>query len=171
MAASTTTSRAPAAVSPRSYYSQILAAAENPDFRSIDFVRLVLIQMCIVCLELGEAAEHSSLAFKVGPLVAQIRALRDLAATARLVTEFTIQEDVVNLDGAKFSYVLGRLIQVFRESVTEAGCTPHLWNSICRLMADNLGKAEPEIRRDIKRAHKLPEPEGLPWSPTKTTGS
>jgi len=40
--------------------------------------------------------------------------------------------------------------------------TPHLRNSICRLMADNLAKAEPEIRRDIKKAHKLPEPEELP---------
>lgn len=83
----------------------------------------------------------------------------------------TVQEDVVNLDGAKFAYVFGRLIQVFRESVIEAGCTPHLWNRICRLMADNLAKAEPEIRTDIKKAHKLPEPEGLPWSSTKSTGS
>ncbi len=171
MAASTTTSRAPGAVSPKSYYPQILAAAENRDFRSKDFLRLVLMQMCMVCLGLREATEHSSLAFKVGPLVAQIRALRDLAAIARLVSEFTVQQDMVNLDGAKFSYILGRLIEVFRESVLEAGCTPHLWSSICRLMADNLGKAEPEIRRDIKKAHKLPEPEGLPWPPTKSTGS
>jgi hypothetical protein len=110
MSALTTTSPAPGAVSPKSYYPQILAAAEDPDFRSKDFLRLVLMQMCIVCLELGEAREHSSLAFKVGPLVAQIRALRDLAATARLVTELTVQEDVVNLDGAKFSYLFGRLI-------------------------------------------------------------
>ena len=68
MATSTTTSYAPAAASPKSYYPQILAAAENPDFRSKDFLRLVLMQMCIVCLDLGEAAEHSSLAFRVGPL-------------------------------------------------------------------------------------------------------
>lgn len=170
MAASTTTSRAPAAVSPKSYYPQILATAENPDFRSKDFLRLVMMQMCIVCLELGEAAEHSSLAFKVGPLVAQIRALRDLATTARLVSEFTVQEDVVNLDGAKFAYVLGRLIEVFRESVADAGCTPHLWNSICRLMGDNLARAESEIRKDLKKAHKLPEPEGLPWPQANSTG-
>ena len=113
-------------------------------------------QMCMVCLGLGEAAEHSSLAFKVGPLVAQIRALRDLAAIARLVSEFTVKEDVVNLDGAKFSYVLGRLIEAFRESVLEAGCTPHLWTSICRLMADNLAKAEPEIRRTSRRPISCP---------------
>ena len=83
MAASTKTSHTPAAASPKSYYPQILAAAENPDFRAKDFLRLVLMQMCIACLGLGEAAEHSSLAFKVGPFVAQIRALCDLAATAR----------------------------------------------------------------------------------------
>jgi hypothetical protein len=167
----TTTSPAPAAVSPKSYYPQILAAAEDPDFRSKDFLRLVLMQMCIVCLELGEAAEHSSLAFKVGPLVAQIRALRDLAATARLVAEMTVQEDVVNLDGAKFAYLLGRLIEAFRESVLGADCPPHMWKTICLLFADNLAKAEPEIRLDIKKAHILPEPEGLPWSPTKSTRS
>jgi hypothetical protein len=37
-------------------------------------------------------------------------------------------------------------------------------------MADNIAKAEPEIRTDIKKAHKLPEPAGLPWSPTKVHG-
>jgi hypothetical protein len=118
-----------------------------------------------------EAAEHSSLAFKVGPLVAEIRAFRDLAATARSVTEMTVQEDELDPDGAKFAYLLGRLFEAFRESVIEAECTPHLWNTICRLTGDNLAKAEPEIRRDIKKAHKLPKPEGLPWSPTKSTGS
>src|SRR5690349_14489516 len=112
MSESTRTSQATAAVSPKSYYPQILAAAEDPDFRAKDFPRLVLMQICIACLELREAAEHTSLAFKVGPLVAQIRTLRDLAATARLVAEMRVQEDVVNLDGAKFAYVFGRLIQV-----------------------------------------------------------
>ena len=87
MSESTRTSQATAAVSPKSYYPQILAAAEDPDFRAKDFPRLVLMQICIACLELREAAEHTSLAFKVGPLVAQIRTLRDLAATARLVAE------------------------------------------------------------------------------------
>jgi hypothetical protein len=171
MSASITTSRAPAAPSPKSYYPQILAAAEDPGFRSKDLLRLVLLQMCTVCLELGEAAEHSSLAFKVGPLVAQIRALRDLAATARLVTEVTVQEDVVNLDGAKFAYVLDRLIEAFRESVLGAGCPDHLWKTICLLLADNLAKADPEIRKDLKQAHKLPEPEGLPWPKASSTGS
>jgi hypothetical protein len=84
MASSTTLSYEAAPVLAQSYYPQILVAAENPAFRSKDFARLVLMQMCIACRELSEAALHPSTAFKVGPLAAHIRALRDLAATAAL---------------------------------------------------------------------------------------
>ena len=83
----------------------------------------------------------------------------------------TSVEDVVNLDGAKLAYLLGRLIEAFRESVLGADCPPHLWETICLLFADNLAKAEPEIRRDIEKAHKLPEAEGLPWPRANSTGS
>ena len=166
MASSTTLSYEAAPVLAQSYYPQILVAAENPEFRSKDFARLVLMQMCIACRELSEAALHPSTAFKVGPLAAHIRTLRDLAATARLVAEFTVQEDVVNLDGPKFAFVYDRIMEAFHKGVLEVGCTPHLWNSICRFAADNLGKADLEIRRDIKQAHKLAQPEKLPWSQT-----
>jgi len=169
VSASITTSHSSAAVPAQSYWPQILAAAQDAGFRGRDFIRLVLMQMCIACRELGEAADHPSLAFKVGPLTAQIRALRDLAATARLATEFTVQEDVVNLDGEKFTYLFGRLMQIFRESTLEAGCDSHQWNSICRFFADNLAKAEPEIRRDIKKAHRLSESEKSPWAQTNST--
>lgn len=166
MAASTTTSHPPSATS---YYRQMLATAENPDFRLKDFMRLLLMQMCLVCCQLGEVAVHPSLSFKVGTLMAQIRALRDVAATARSLVSLTVQEDVINLDGAKFSYVFGRLIAIFRKSVLEAGGTTHEWKSICLFLGNNLAEAEPEIRRDIKKAHKLSEPHELPWSRAKST--
>jgi hypothetical protein len=153
MAATITTSHATAAVSPKSYYPQILAAAENPDFRSKDFLRLVLMQMCVVCLELGEVAKHSSLAFKVGPLVAQIRTLRDLAATARLVSEFSIQNDALDLDGPKFTYVLGRIMAIFAESAQESNCGPLYCQTIMALFAKKIGEAEEDIRKNVKNVH------------------
>ena len=67
--------------------------------------------------------------------------------------------------------VFGRMMQAFRQSVRDAGCPDHLWNSICRFLGDNLAKAEPEIRRDIQKAHKLPETEGLLWAKVNSTGS
>jgi len=170
MNGSTPTSHLSTRVPAEPFWSQICVAAESPDFCSKEFVRLVLMQMCLACQELGKAAEHSSNAFKVGPLVAQIRALGELVATARLASELTVQEDVVNLDGAKFAFVFNRLFQVFRESVDEAGCG-NWWNTICRLLADNLAKAEPEIRRDIENAHKMGESQKLAWSQAKSITS
>lgn len=90
----------------------------------------------------AQIAEHSSLAFKVGPFVAQIRALRDLAATTRLVTEFSIQNDALDLDGPKFTYVLGRIIGIFAESARESNCGPLYCQTIMALFAKKIGEAE-----------------------------
>lgn len=150
MAESTTTSHAPAAASPKSYYPQILAAAENPDFRSKDFLRLVLMQMCVVCREVGEALEHSSLEFKIKPLMAQIQALRTLAETARDMSEFSIQNDALDLDGPKFTYVLGRIMAIFKESARESNCGPLYCQTIMALFARKIGEAEEDIRKNVK---------------------
>jgi hypothetical protein len=153
MTASTTISHPPTAGAAESYWTQILAAAQNPDFRPKDLVLPILMQMYVVCRALGEAGEHSSREFKIKSLVAQIRALRTLAETARDMSELSIQNDALDLDGPKFKYVLGRIIDVFAESAQESNCGPLYCQTIMALFAKKIGEAEEDIRKNVKNVH------------------
>lgn len=140
-----------------SHWPEILASAQDRDVRPTEFLRLILIEMSAVCGELRAVSEHSSLEFKLKPLLAQVHALRTLAETTRHATELAVQTDVVNLDGPKFFYVAKVWLEVFKESVLASGCSDHVWGSVLRFFRDNMTKQEPEIRRKMKEMTDFPE--------------
>jgi len=140
-----------------SHWPEILAAAQDRNVRPTEFLRLILIEMSVVCGELRAVSEHSSLEFKLKPLLAQVHALRTLAETTRYATELAVQTDIVNLDGPKFFYVAKAWLEVFRESVLAAGCSDHIWQSILRFFRDKMGQQESEIRCKVKEMADFPE--------------
>jgi hypothetical protein len=133
-----------------SHWPQILTAVEDRNVRPADLVRLILKEMSLACRELHAVSGHSSLEFKLKPLVAEVHALRTLADTVRYETELAVETDIVNLDGPKFRYVLSELMTAFKDSIREAGYDVEASNRILRAFRDNVSVREPDIRRKIK---------------------
>jgi hypothetical protein len=102
-----------------SHWSEICAAAENPEFKPSDFVRLIVSEMALVYRELQSTAGHPSLEFKIKPLLAEIQALRAMAETARGFPELLTESDNVNLDGPKFEYICSTLMEATQAIVRE----------------------------------------------------
>jgi hypothetical protein len=155
-----------------SRWPEIIAAAQKPEFRLAEFVRLILTEMSFACHELSLGTGHSSLEFKIKPLMAEINALRTLAETARYATESIAQADVVNLDGPKFLYVLDKLVGTFKQSALDAGCNNLISNTMTRLFADKMPEVMKEIHRDIKKVGTITKPqESVAWSPGRSQSS
>jgi hypothetical protein len=107
------------AVREGSHWPEIIAAAQDPEFKPADFIRLILSEMSFVSRELRLTSEHSSLEFKIKPLQAEIQALRSMAETARSIPDLIAESDVVNLYGPKFDYVIGKFLNVVQTSIRE----------------------------------------------------
>jgi hypothetical protein len=150
-----------------SHWPEILAAVKDRSVQPAEFVRLILMEMSLVCHELQTVSGHSSLEFKLKPLLAELHALRTLAETARHMTELAVQTDTVDLDGPKFAYVLGELLEIFKQSILDAGCSEHVCLSILKFNRDNMAERESEIRRKMKKMADFPEGTKTPEWPKK----
>lgn len=140
------------------YGAQIVEALLSPDFRPVEVFRLILLEMSLACQELRQAGEHSSLQFRLKPLLAQVQALRTLAQTVSCTNDFQVESDVLDLGGPKFRYVLNRIYDVFVKSISEANCDALTAQTIIRLTADNLGREAADIRQKVKTLRAPSEP-------------
>jgi len=91
---------------------------------------------------------HSSLEFKLKPLLAELHALRTLAETTRYATELALQTD--NLDELKFQYFLSALLDIFEDSVRVSNCGQLIEETIFKFVHRSIERREPEIRLKIK---------------------
>jgi hypothetical protein len=132
-----------------SHWSEILAAVEDRNVRPAELVRLILMEMSLVCHELQTLSGHSSLEFKLKPLLAELHALRTLAETTRYMTELAVQTD--NLDEPKFQYFLSALLEIFKDSVRASDCGQLIEETIFKFLRRNMERREPEIRLEIKK--------------------
>jgi hypothetical protein len=140
-----------------SHWPEILAAVQDRNVPPAELVRLILMEMSLVCHELQTLSGHSSLEFKLKPLLAEVHALRTLVETTRHLTEVAVQTDTVNTDGPKFRYLMSEVIAVLKESASQAGCTDFLWGSIYRFFRENIDREAPEIRRKMEKVTALSE--------------
>jgi len=150
-----------------SHWSEILAAVEDRSVQPPEFVRLILMEMSLACHELQTLSGHSSLEFKLKPLLAEIHALQTLAGTAGQLEEVAAQTDTVNLDGPKFYYVATELFEIFIKTADAAGCSQLTLDTIRRSLRNHLLPREPEIRRRIKEIVAFPEDTETPMWPKK----
>lgn len=111
--------------------------------------------MSLVYGDLQRTAEHPALAFQIKPLESRLESLRTLAESVRSLSDFQVETDALNVDGPKFAYVMGAFIEIFKSSAREAGCSEFLLHSTLMIFADNLAKAEPEIRKTLRNTGKV----------------
>jgi hypothetical protein len=147
-----------------SHWPEILVAVEDRNVRPAELVRLILMEMSLVCHELQTLSGHSSLEFKLKPLLAEVHALRTLAETTRHMTELAVQTDAADPDGPKVLYLLDTLSEIFKQSILDAGYTEHDCISIYKFFRASFALQESEIRRKMKEVADFPEdPEAPVW--------
>jgi hypothetical protein len=84
---------------------------------------------------------------------AEINALKALNAQVVSAARAEVREDVLNLDGPKFKFVLTSMIKLFEEASRQAlgKDKEHLVDSIMRHYRDLVAMHEPEIRATIAK--------------------
>lgn len=123
-----------------SHWPEIIAAAQDPQFLPEDFTRLILSEMALVSRELGSTSEHSSLQFKIKPLLAEIQALRSMAQTAHDIPDLMAESDVVNLGGPKFDYIVVKFFDVVETAVKDAFPDNLLSTQVIRTVGEQFSK-------------------------------
>lgn len=143
-----------------SKWTQFYAALENPDTQPSDLHRHVITAMAKVRDQLRNATQHPSRSVKIKALIADLQALRIIAAAVSSLRDLQTQQDALDLDGPKFTYVMDEFFELFKRSAHEAGCSEISVQTIMRILADNLGAAEARIRTNVKTVDKK---EGFNW--------
>ena len=140
-----------------SRWSEIIAALQDPEFKSADLVRLLLSEMSLVYRELQLTREHPSLAFRIKPLLAEIEALRSMVEIARSVPTLIAESDIVNLEGPKFGYIMGKLMEAIQASVREVfGDDLHTAN-VMRILIEKMEEMEKDLDRNLNNPQVLME--------------
>lgn len=147
----------PTSTRANSHWPEILAAVEDRSVRPAELVRLILMEMSLVCHELQTLSGHSSLEFKLKPLLAEVHALRTLAETTRYAIGLAVQTDTVNLQERQTYYLVEALVGVFEESALQAGCSAFLWDSTLRAFRDIIRHRQEDIVRGMMKVAASPE--------------
>ena len=157
------TSQAADPASDGTKWTQFYAALQNPNTPPSDLLRLVITAMAEVCNQLANATEHPSKSVTIKALMADLHGLRILSAAVNALHDLQTKQDTIDLDGAKFRYVMDEFFNIFKRSAQEAGCNDFVVGTIMRTFADNLGSAEARIRTNVKTMDKK---DGFNWPST-----
>ena len=106
--------------------------------------------MAEVCIQLQNATEHPSKSVTIKALMARLQGLRILSVAVIALHDLQTKQGMIDLDGSKFRYVMGKFFKIFKRSAQEAGCNELLVGTIMRIFADNLGAEEARIRTNVK---------------------
>lgn len=147
-------------VSDGTKWTEFYAALQNPDTPPFDLLRYVISAMAEVCNQLKNATEHPSKSVTIKALMADLQGLRILSAAVSALHDLQIKEDTIDLDGAKFRYVMDQFLKIFKRSAQEAGCNEIVVDTIMRIFANNLGAEEAGIRTNVKTIDKR---DGFNW--------
>lgn len=151
-----------------SHWPEILAAVQDRKVPPAEFVRLILMEMSLVCHELQTLSGHSSLEFKLKPLLAEVHALRTLAETTRCAIQL-VQTDPGNLRERQINYLFSAMLDMFEKTTLAARCPTLSWDTIRKSLLATIAQRESEIRRQLEKIADSPEDvEAAVW-PTKSS--
>jgi hypothetical protein len=135
-----------------SYLPAVQELLEDPKFSAYEVLGLISKEIARLIQHIQEAGTQSPKRFKLSVYMVQIRILRALAASVRQAHKFRHKEDVLDLDGPKFSFVLDEILGCIRQSLRDVlgSAGESTIQSILMHLRDNLAEKEPEIRRELK---------------------
>lgn len=131
----------------------VIEHMRDPKASTSEILRLIQVEMASVIQAMAENGTQPSKRFKVFLGLKQVRVLRILAAEVRQTYKYRQKEDVLDLDGPKFIFFLGKFMECFQQGLREtlgpdSDATVQI---VLRHLRDNLSAKEPEIRMELKR--------------------
>ena len=131
----------------------IIEHIKDPKASRSEILRLIQVEMGSVIQTMAENGAQPSKRFKVSLGLRQVRVLRNLAAEVRQTHKYRQKEDVLDLDGPKFTFVLGKIMEYFQQGLRETlgPDSDATVQNVLRHLQDNFSAKEPEIRMELKR--------------------
>jgi hypothetical protein len=123
---------------------------EDPNFDPAEISRWIAIEIASVAREMVGQQYDPTEQWKLKAFSEQIKALRELGKQLN-DTDLLNKKDILNFDGAKFQFVISEFVELFLESMREAGIEEDMRKSVMKHYRDILAQAEARIRRDTAK--------------------
>lgn len=137
--------------SSRERFDVIVAKMAGTDFDPAEVSKLIATQIGLLTKEIMSCSFAAEDAHIVKGLETQVKALRQLSAQLEDVDKWRVKEDVLNLNGEKFRYVLKRITGLFREAMKKGGLDDGTIKSIWLTFTDLLTEHDSDIRREVEK--------------------
>lgn len=129
----------------------IRAKIADRDFPLADVLRLIGAEIAMVVQDMVSQRVTADNTNIVRGLAQQVKALRALSKQLMDVDKLTEKEDILNFDGKKFHFAMGKLMDLFVKAMQEAGVPQDLRISVVKHYRDLLAQSEPAIRRETQK--------------------
>ena len=130
--------------------AEILVLISDPEQSLAEINKRIAIEIAYVSMAMAEATLDVTKQHRIRSLTEQVKALRELAKTLNEAEQIS-KRDVLNFDGPKFIFVLGKLVEMFKKAMTTSGKTEAEANDVIRKFRDILSVYEPHLRRETER--------------------
>jgi hypothetical protein len=132
----------------RERVENIRESITNPNYDPAEASRMIAVEIARVAEDLSDCLGDGPMdTTRLKVYEQQLRALRELGKQLG-DADYLSKKDVLNFDGAKFTYVLGVIVDSFVKALKEAGVGEDLRTSIMRHYRDEMQINEAKIRKE-----------------------
>jgi hypothetical protein len=132
-------------------FDAIRARVPDPKSHPAEICRLIAFEIVMVIENMLSRRFTADDDYIIRGCVMQVKALREIGKQVLLTELLRRKEDVLNFDGEKFKFVMGRFIELFVEAMKQAGVPDDLNTSVMRHYRDLLAENEPRIRCETEK--------------------
>lgn len=131
---------------------EIIDKIKDPKVSVAEITRLIAIEMALISQDMQTCERDVDGTVKLKNYMGQLRALREVASAAKEADAWAVKADVLDFDGPKFGFVLGKLTEYFKEAALAALRNDQSTvKSIMMHLRDIVARHEPELRRETAK--------------------
>lgn len=122
----------------------------DPDFDVAEISRWISAEIASVARRMQMQTYDPTEAWRLKAFSEQVKALRELGKQLT-DTDMLNKRDSLNFDGPKFAFVLGVIVDLFGQSMKEAGVTEDMRVSVMKHLRDKMAENDVIIRRETAK--------------------
>jgi len=130
--------------------NEILLKIDDPNYSVFEVARLIAVEMATISLLMASIDYDPAMQWKFKAYEMQIKCLTALGKQLN-DADVLSRKDILNFDGPKFTYVLGEIIALFKQSMKDAAVEESLLTSVMKHYRDLMVANEATIRRETER--------------------
>jgi hypothetical protein len=137
-------------------FDEILAKLEDPNCSAAEVSRLITVELGKIARDSVRGGRDVQDAWKQKGWETQVKVLTALAKQLN-DTDILTKKDSLNIDGAKFKFVLTEIVHIFKKTLEECNLDKAMVNNIMLQYSDALAAAEPKLRQELDKFDKGPK--------------